>query len=87
MTLATPEEAYIVKDASWEIIDHIGLCLSVDFRQESSGFGAFFTNLKEIQKMLEDAKVNRIEDLVGKPCFCYIDDKNTGHFVRMWKVI
>lgn len=78
-------EVYIISKAKWENYDRVGYALGIEFRQESRSFFSYFKDSDDIGKMFDDAGVRKLEDLIGKPCFCY-EENGSGKFLRMWKI-
>jgi GH18 family chitinase len=78
-------ETYIIKDVKWDEYDHIGYAWSITFSREGSEFFLFFKDINELSKLLKASKVKKVEDLIGKPCYCYEENKS-GKFHRMWNL-
>lgn len=76
----------IITDASLGYIDHVGYSLSLTFDIDRDG-GTFlyFSDLKQIGEMMNDAGVGKVEDLKGKPCYVY-EENGYVRFDCMWKV-
>lgn len=76
----------MITDASMGYVDHIGYCLTLTFDIDRRG-GTFlsFSDLFEIGKMMNAAKVGDPLDLKGKACYVY-EENDYIRFDCMWDV-
>ena len=81
----------VIEKAELDYIDHRGYCFGMTFDMDGRTFFEFFHDLPEIGKMMEAAKVEKPEDLVGHVAYVKENEnkeKLRGNLIetsREWK--